>query len=116
MANPANEALPDASEEIVPNKRGFRMLVTPSHHEHYSRNAYEDFTADLSRRFSSDHTVFVDVGAHYGYYTLLIGRAYRGYNVISFEPSLDNYRFLQANVSLNGLTNLRTYPFAVSER
>lgn len=45
--------------------------------------------------------VLVDVGAHHGFYTCLIGR--RGKRVVAFEPNQDNLRYLLANVAHNAL-------------
>jgi len=60
--------------------------------------------------------VFVDLGAHVGYFTCLAARMVgpRGL-VIAFEPSPRNYELLLANVWRNGLTNVVCFPWAVSD-
>jgi FkbM family methyltransferase len=45
--------------------------------------------------------VLVDVGAHHGFYTCLVGT--RGKRVVAFEPNQDNLRYLLANVAHNAL-------------
>ena len=61
--------------------------------------------------------VFVDVGAHVGYYSVLAGRLVgpRGL-VLAFEPNPRNYELLLANVWRNGLTNVACFPWAVSDQ
>ena len=62
-------------------------------------------------------SVFVDAGACYGIYTLaastMVGRRGR---VIAFEPSARAFRVLQHNLELNGATNVRPYPAALTEK
>src|SRR5262249_1256764 len=50
------------------------------------------------------HIVFV--GAHLGALVVPIARALRSARVIAFEPSPQNYKLLQLNVALNGLSNV----------
>jgi len=58
----------------------------------------------------------VDVGAHIGYYTLILSRLVedRG-NVFAFEPSIENYELLQENVDLNKCSNVSIEQMAVSD-
>lgn len=60
--------------------------------------------------------VFVDLGAHIGYFSCLAGRMVgpRGL-VVAFEPSPRNYELLLANVWRNGLTNVVCFPWAVAD-
>ncbi len=58
-----------------------------------------------------------DIGAHIGYYTLLLTRcAGPSGCVVSFEPSPANYALLKKNVELNCLPNVRLFPEAVFSR
>lgn len=60
----------------------------------------------------SDGDVLMDIGSNIGYYVLLSGRAGMVYSI---EPNLDNYRYLQANIGLNDLSeNVKAFNFAVS--
>jgi len=57
--------------------------------------------------------VFLDVGAHIGYYTVLAAPLVgpEGH-VYAFEPSPSSYRLLRKNVELNGLGNVTTVDIA----
>jgi FkbM family methyltransferase len=60
--------------------------------------------------------VFLDIGAHIGYYTLFAARMVGpGGRVYAFEPAPANYRALQANIELNGLRNVTALELAVGE-
>ena len=101
---------------IRPQKRDFQMLVTPSWVTYFSQNAYEDFTSDLVLKFLRDDTLFIDVGAHYGYYTLLAGTKYPKCEIISFEPVPENCEILRRNIKLNQLENVEVYNLALSNK
>jgi len=58
-------------------------------------------------------SIFVDVGAHVGYYTIRMAKRCR--EVISFEPNPVNRRKLLKNIELNGLSNVKVYPYAAGE-
>ena len=80
-----------------------------------SREWEPNVTAALTRALAPGD-VFLDVGAHIGYYTVLASRVVgsRGH-VYAFEPSPDTYPRLRANVALNGLRNVTTAQLAVGE-
>lgn len=54
--------------------------------------------------------VFLDVGAHVGHFTLRASR--RASLVVAFEPGAFQREALDANLALNGLTNVRVVPKA----
>jgi len=59
---------------------------------------------------------FVDAGANLGIYTLVAGRIVGcSGRVISIEPSVQSSPLLRRNVSLNRLTNVRTFSVALSK-
>ena len=61
--------------------------------------------------------VFLDVGAHMGFYTLVASRAVgeRG-SVHCFEPGDKQHRLLSENVRINGLSNVRVNKKGVSNK
>jgi FkbM family methyltransferase len=71
-------------------------------------------TAEL-RPLLRDDTVFVDVGANIGYFTILAASLVRQGKVIAFEPNRDNCALIRMSLDANGLGNVTLHPFAVSD-
>lgn len=101
---------------ITPQNRRFKMVVDPSHADYYRRNGFEDFTADLILAYTKSGAVFIDVGAHYGYYSLLVGSQVAGVTLWAFEPAPRNYELLKQNFSLNGLAPTHLLQIAISDK
>ena len=60
--------------------------------------------------------VFMDVGAHIGLYSLPVSRVLGpGGQVIAFEPSDGNYRYLLKHLAYNGIENIRAYQVVVGD-
>ena len=102
--------------EVVPAKYGFKMLVTPEVYSNYNNGPYERFSIELLESHLRDGSLFIDIGAHYGYYSLVAGTRYLNNRVIAFEPSPQNYEILKKNIERNGLNNVKLYNMAVSDR
>ncbi len=61
--------------------------------------------------------VAFDVGANFGYYTLLFARLVGPTGcVYSFEPASANYERLRRNIALNNVSNVRAYRVALGDR
>lgn len=85
---------------------------------HYSSGAYEQVEAqillELVLRSGSDW--FADVGAHVGYYSLLVDRARQGEcTVHAFEPAAAGFSCLARNLAHNCAGRFRIYNEAVAQ-
>ncbi|MDF0552044.1 FkbM family methyltransferase [Kamptonema sp. UHCC 0994] len=61
-------------------------------------------------------SVFVDIGANIGYYTLLASSLLQNSGkVIAFEPNPLNLQLIYASIVENRFSNITVYPFAVSD-
>lgn len=101
---------------IRPKNRDFDMVVNVSHSDFYLRNAYENYTADLLLNYSKDGTIFIDIGAHFGFYTLLVGTKNKNSRIIAFEPVPENCAILQKSLELNNLRNVELHNWAISDK
>lgn len=89
-------------------------LKKKTHRLIFLKNSYEKAIKSVVSQLK-EKEIFIDVGAHIGYYSLLA--ATKGANVFSFEPNEENYRQLQINITNNKLYNVRIFKIAVgSER
>lgn len=90
------------------------MRVAPRYVYHFVEHDYESFTADLIATHVKKLPIFIDIGAHYGFYTLLVASVSPNTRVLAFEPSPVNVTALRENVSLNGFANIEVEELALS--
>ena len=76
---------------------------------------YERKTTELIYNTVMPSMVAVDIGAHVGYFSLLLGKLVgRSGKVYSFEPEPDNHSLLRENIRMNGYENIVAINKAVS--
>ena len=95
---------------------GHRMYLDAKDSAELSINGiYEPLTTELVQREVRAGDVVLDIGAHIGYYTLLLARqvGHEG-KVFAFEPEPGNFCLLQKNVRVNGYENVTLIPKAVA--
>ncbi|KKR76503.1 MAG: Methyltransferase FkbM [Candidatus Levybacteria bacterium GW2011_GWA2_40_8] len=82
-----------------------------------SRGSFEPALTNIFLKTLRSDQVFLDIGANYGYYTILasklVGKSGR---VFAFEPDPENIELLQENIDLNNCTNVAIEQKAVSEK
>jgi FkbM family methyltransferase len=95
---------------------GFRLLVRTDEHVgrflYYQGHYDPDETAYLPGQLRPEDTC-VDIGAHAGYYTLLM--AANAKEVHSFEPVPLSFHLLNTNLSANDMLNVRAHCSAISD-
>jgi FkbM family methyltransferase len=91
------------------------MYVTPGFERHYLSNAYEPYTARLLAKMCERASLFVDIGAHYGFFTLHAASRRPDLKIIAVEPASSNFDVLGRNISLNNLKNVQTRNIAISD-
>lgn len=101
---------------VQPEGRDFRMLTDPAHAPFYLRNNNEAYSADLVLQHCRDGGTFIDIGAHHGFFTLLVASQHRHCRVMAFEPAPDSYQILRMNIRLMNARNVRSFNSAVSDR
>lgn len=105
----------------VTTKLGNGMRIKMAWNDHVGREIfekgfYEKETVDVIRALLGPGSIFFDVGAHVGQYTLtassIVGETGQ---VHSFEPDPNTFRWLTANTSLNRLNNVHLNQLAVCD-
>src|ERR1700737_539170 len=104
----------DSLRCIEPRGRSFRMYVTPRYEHHYVRNEYEKLTADLVARIATSVDTFIDVGAHYGFYSLLAAHHNPRLRILALEPTPVSCEILRRNVDLPGARGSDVHQAAAS--
>jgi len=64
---------------------------------------------------SRDKLVFIDIGANCGVATIILAKQNPNSTIYSFEPDPNVFKYLEKNVSLNGLQNVKLYNKAVAK-
>ncbi len=116
----ARRALAGRGRRRVRTRRGFPLAVDLDDwggQYVYLTGEYEEPTARAIEALLAPGDTAVDVGANFGYFTVLAGRRVgRGGRVVAFEPLPAMRRELEANVALNQLPQCRVRSEAVSDR
>ena len=109
------------TDQLTARVHGLTMYLDPQ--EEAGRNGaflwgeFEPATVAVFQRLLARGDIIIDVGAHWGYYTLLAatlcGDAGK---VFAFEPHPKNYALLTRNIEANHLTNVQAFQRAVSDR
>lgn len=94
---------------------GYRMRLDWGSSKAFVFGTYEpEVTRALLRTVQTDWLV-IDIGAHIGYFALLLSRLVGPLGkVVAFEPLPENFQKLEENVGMNGCSNVITENRAVA--
>jgi FkbM family methyltransferase len=96
--------------------KGFRMRVDWEMHRSFAYGSWEPEVVEVVRQYVKPGMTALDIGAQSGYFSLLLSKLVGpGGKVIAFEPLPANFRVLEENVHLNGLTNVTVRQQAVAK-
>lgn len=103
--------------EAVP-VQGHLMVLDPIDTlEVRTHEVYEPLETHVVASHVGPGDVALDLGAHIGYYTLLMARLVGPTgHVFAFEPDPDNFALLERNVALNGYSTVTCVNAAVADR
>jgi|BEDMetMinimDraft_2_1075160.scaffolds.fasta_scaffold06716_1 FkbM family methyltransferase len=73
---------------------------------------YEYPASKILQKELKNARLFIDVGAHIGYYTLLASKIAK--EIIALEPDPFNYKLLEINLRINGISNVYALNIAAS--
>ena len=75
---------------------------------------YCEFELDVFKRFTDKDSVFVDVGANLGAFTIPMAQHCK--EVFAFEPYPYNFHLLCGNIALNDLKNVKAEQYACGDK
>lgn len=101
--------------------QNFKMYVDPRSstmsHQLILEGIYEKFETSLFKKELKSGMTIVDIGANWGYYTILssklVGNEGR---IIAFEPEPFNFSLLIRNIEINGCKNVKAIRKAISNK
>src|SRR5947209_5574021 len=91
------------------------MYVTPRYRYHYEGCEYEPFTTRSLGPWLSRCALFVDVGANYGFFSLLAATRHLGLEIIALEPVPETCAVLRRNLEKLGAARAQVVEAAVSD-
>ena len=77
---------------------------------------YEQEKQDVISEAVQPNTVFYDVGANVGFYTLLSSILVGAGKVFAFEPLLRNLEYLKRHIALNRIQNVEVLELAIADK
>ncbi|HEV2211104.1 MAG TPA: FkbM family methyltransferase [Verrucomicrobiae bacterium] len=110
-----NEYNLDALKLVRPPGQSFAMYVPPRYQQRFQTQEYERLTAGLLSRVLRRHRLFVDVGAHCGFYTLLAATQDPQLEIIALEPVPENSAVLRRNLKYAGVSNAQLLEVAAGD-
>jgi FkbM family methyltransferase len=97
--------------------QGYRMYIDWSRFRSFVYGTWEPDVVNAVVLTVKPGATAIDIGAHIGYYTLLLAKCVGpAGRVLSFEPLPANFALLQQNVQLNGLQQVQMNAQAVFSR
>lgn len=100
----------------IPKNSGLKFLVDSKTDNGFILGFYEVELVSLLEKYLKPGMVFYDLGAHWGYFSLLASKLVGTQGkVMAFEPMPENYSRLQRNVRANGIENLNIFHLAISD-
>ena len=93
---------------------GYRMKIDWHRYRSFAYGTWEPEVVSCLSRNLRPGSVALDIGAHIGFYTLLLSKLAGSEGMVySFEPLPENYRLLSENVELNHCGNVRLFRKAI---
>lgn len=82
----------------------------------FSMKNYEPVHFEWLTKFMSDHSVFFDIGANVGWYSLHLAKHFPKSLIVAFEPVPKTFKRLASNITSNALGNVRAVNIALNEK
>lgn len=102
--------------EVEAKRYGFKLMVTPRFIEHFTAKPYEEMSSLFVRQNAVGIETFIDVGAHYGFFDVLVGTKNPLAKMIIFEPVPENVDIIRQNLALNQVQNAQIHQKAVADQ
>lgn len=95
--------------------RGKKWVIGSQRHAFWL-GIYEPHMQCLIARTVKKDTVFYDIGANVGFYSLLASTLIFPGKVFAFEPLPENVRYLERHLTLNDIRNVEILELAISDQ
>lgn len=97
----------DVDIDVV--RQGLKWRLNPADFQHeplFWNGAMDTWEIEEFRRRLAPGSVFLDIGANFGYYSVRLGSLQRGIEIHAFEPHPVTFRRLSGHIERNGLSDV----------
>jgi FkbM family methyltransferase len=98
-----------SNEQILVKIHGIPFYIhsTPASIQEYILQPFEPYTTELFKRAVKPGAIVIDIGAQFGYYSLLAAKfAGPEGKVFAFEPVPSNFKILKKNIQMNNYAHI----------
>ena len=76
---------------------------------------YESKEINMIKLLLKNKKTFIDIGANFGWYSLLLSKQFSGSEIHSFEPINNTFRYFEINIKKNKCKNIITNNMGLSD-
>ncbi|KAB8033349.1 FkbM family methyltransferase [Fluviispira multicolorata] len=102
---------------------GFKIYVDlsdwcgPSYHVlNWGMDTYESRSMEILEYISSEDSVFIDIGANIGIFSIMMANKFPKMSIYSFEPEPDAFNCLNNTIKKNNIKNVNLNKHAISNK
>src|SRR3990167_5064850 len=106
---------------VMTSTLGIKILCDPSDRrlapiEILNFGSYEKAEYEMALSLIEDGFCLFDVGANFGWYSLLFAKNFKKSKIFAFEPIGRTYDYMKFNIKLNGASNVHAYNLGFSNK
>jgi FkbM family methyltransferase len=83
----------------------FQFYIPESYKDYYLKQFNKSFSIDIVKTYLQPNSTFIDIGAHYGYYSLIAYHAQKNIKIIAVETDEEKSKILQENFIRNNIVD-----------
>ncbi|MFA6923070.1 MAG: FkbM family methyltransferase [Bacteroidales bacterium] len=101
----------DSGIKLICDKNDKRIIPI----EIINFNSFEKEELKFINELVKEETTILDIGANIGWYSLNLSKKFNNIKIHAFEPVSKTFNYLNSNLSINNITNVKTYNFGFSD-
>jgi FkbM family methyltransferase len=94
---------------------GKNWIINKDFGRAYYKGYYEPAITHFLEKNLNQDSIFFDIGAHAGYFSLIASQIAKRGKVVSFEPMARNFEFINQIKNINSIQNWEVYNYAISD-
>jgi FkbM family methyltransferase len=79
-------------------------------------NVYQEYINDMYKKYHRPNSIILDIGANIGIFTVSFAQLDNTCSIYSFEPIDTIYNYLEKNIEVNKLKNVKLFNYGISDK